>query len=371
MSGRGDFQKRISKILAEANAQNLTIEEIMPEELQDHFEQLTELQVARGYIHEVEGREKDLKIENSDLLNKLKAKESEIENMPEDYMTAKLDLQQAQNSIKYYKKLAANDADRADRCQRKLTEALDKQSAADAAAEKLVCLQVEIEEKRAMILKLQNDNRLAAETHERILAHSKRLLEDKEAELTAARSHATEVEVESEQFSENFTILVETLESEHAETAVNFNDKSALLRKRNDLHSAIAVEIMPLKSCFERASEILGIYQFVFKTLTDPCSTTIGGLPRSLDSLMLDAASDLRAYRNLHQSLEAEGAVNDHVRLQLQDIATTAGLMFNSFDCIKHDVDGFLGRLRREPKLWSAMKAKFGTAGRMKRFSLV
>jgi hypothetical protein len=370
MSSFGDMQKRLSHALAEARAQEYKIEEVITERMHDHFQKM-ELKAAREYIEEVEGREKDLQAENSNLLNKLKVKEDEMKDLLEDFKVKEVDLQQALRSINYYKGLAEDSQRRAQRYQRNLAVAVKDQVTSDEAIAKIERLQTQLKQHEATILKLQDENRKVAETFDQLRAQDAKAMEENEAKVAAILSHASAVETESEQFSETFTALIDTLESEHSAAAASLNDKTLLLHKTETLHNVIVSEVTPLNRFFDRTFSMLRIYQVLFQTLSDPYATGIAGLPQQLDALMVGAAVDLELYEGVHGVLCGFGGVaEEHVRLQLHGIWKSANSMLSSLQDIKADVASFLGRIQPEPNTWLAMKARFGRAGKGKGVSI-
>lgn len=82
MSTLGDMQKQLSHIVEEAKTKGYKIEDVIPENMQNHFSEMTELNAARQYIHEIQAREQDLQIDNNALRAKIKEKEAEINDQP-------------------------------------------------------------------------------------------------------------------------------------------------------------------------------------------------------------------------------------------------------------------------------------------------
>ncbi|KAF1942968.1 hypothetical protein EJ02DRAFT_344448 [Clathrospora elynae] len=358
MSNRGGMQKQLSKILAEAQVQGYKIEDFIPGEMHGLFHGLTELKAAREYIKEVEGREIDLQAENNSLLAKIKAKEEEIENQPEEFKALKVDLQQAQRSIDYYRELVEDAHRRAERYQRNLQNAVKDQTASDEAAAKIERLQTELDQHQIAILKLQIENRKAAEIFDQLREQDAKVMADNSAKLAV-------VETESELFSETLTALIDTLETEHSSAAAAINDKSALLHKTEKLYNVIVSEVTPLNRFFSRTYEILAIYQALFQSLSDPHVLDIVSLPQQLDKLMDGASQDLDNYQGVHGLMLGDaGVAEEQVRLQLSGMALSAGDIFSSLQCIEGDVSGFLGRLHREPNTWLAMKTRFRLTGK-------
>jgi hypothetical protein len=372
MSGLDGMQQQLSQLLTTAKAQGYKIEQVVPEELQVHLQEMIELKAAREFINELEGREQGLQAVNASLQQQLQAKQSEIDDQPAESKALQVDLQQAHRSIDYYKKLAEDSQRRAERYQRKLANAVRVQIGADEAAAKIERLQQQVEQQQATISSLQNENLNAAVLFDELRAHDAQIMSTNEAKLAEALSHASTVESESELFSETFTSLIDTLESEHSSAAASLNTKTALLCQQETLCNVLVSEVTPLSRFFTRAYSVLQIYQVLFQTLSDPESSGIASLPPQLDALIADASDDLEQYDGVHAALSGTGGVpEERVRAQLLGLSHSASDMLTSFQFIKHDVHAFLQRVKTEPSAWSALKEKFGMlAGKSKRSSL-
>ncbi|KAH7389948.1 hypothetical protein BKA66DRAFT_510946 [Pyrenochaeta sp. MPI-SDFR-AT-0127] len=358
MSDRDEVRKQFSSILAIVRAEGYSIEEVMPEEMQDYFQQMTALKSAHTYIKEMESRESNLLAENRSLRQKLKAKE-ETADQSEEFKALKVDLQQAQHQIDFQKELTNEATERAARYQRKLLDAVKSQVVASHAVAKIERLEVELYNQRAAYQNLVKENANAAELAENQHLQDQNLIAEKDRKLMALATHTEAVEAESDQFSEAFTTLIDTLESEHSKTAAVLNDKAILLQQTERKYSAIVSELTPLNRFYERAFIILGIYQSIFQTLSNPSSRAIMSMPQTLDELLDSAANDLYLYQGVHQELRSDSLAEEQVCVQLDGIADNATLMFNSLSAIKDDVAGFLARLRNQPRAWAAMKNVF------------
>ncbi len=365
MSSPGDFQKQLSKILTSAKAQGYKPEEVLPDDMQYHSQVMKGLETARAYIKEVEGREKTAQ---TDSLTK-RAKSIDIGDQSEEIEALKVDLQQAQHQIRYYKELAEHATERAERYQRKMAESLEQRNVDKDATKKIERLQAELRAQQAANLKLAKENKKAAELAQKQQKQDQETIQKQSEQLEALNLRVGEVEAESDEMSEAFTNLVDTLESENQSVTAAVNSKSNLLQQTDKIYSAIVSEVTPLSRFFHNIFHILGIYQFVFQTLSDPSSNSIMSLPDSLNLLMDSAADDLYIYNNIHRALQSGGVVEEKVRLQLDQLASNAGKIYNSLDSMKDDMDGFLRRLRSAPDAWMLMKGKFGVVSKLKRFS--
>jgi hypothetical protein len=361
MANLEDIKQRLSHIFSDAQTQGYKIGDIMSSELQEHLSQKKELDAAHEEHRQMKSREKTLQAANDALQTLLREKEDELDNQPENFKAFKVDLKQAQRQIDYYKGLAEDSQRRADRYQQILTQATKDQLVISEVVAKNKQLQHELVRYELTIRKLQEDNERAAENFARMRDEDKKAMAANDTKLAEMLSHASQIETESEAFSDVFSNLIDTLEIENVTAASLLNDKGALLRKMELLYNVVVSEVTPLKRFFSRAFDVLRVYQKLFQTLSDPYATSIGSLPRDLDALMKGAGEDLHAYHEIHKILSGVGGVTeDQVRTELNGMSKTADGMLTSFCFIKRDVENFLARLRTEPGTWLAMKAKFG-----------
>lgn len=374
MATLGDMKKQLSDIVANVKTKGYQIEDAIPDELRDHFKELSELKAAREYIREIQDREQDLQTHNNVLRAKIKEKEAEIDDQPAEFKALKVDLQQAHRQIEYYRELAEDSRRRAERYERELSLAVTDQAASDEVIARAERLQKELEQLRCTILQLQAENERAAETFTSLRAHDAAIIAANEAKFATILSHTSEVENESEQFSETFTTLVHNLESEVLSASASLNDKAALVQKTETLYNAIVSEAAPLDRFFSRAFRILNIYQILFQSLSDPNRSGTSSLPLELDPLMEGARQDLYVYEQVHRTMcEEPGLAEERARTHLNGISKSANEMMQSFNSIKADVAMFLTRLKKEPGTWAVMRAKFGGSSKKeigKRFSI-
>lgn len=361
MSSRGEIQKQLSCILSVANAQGYKFQEIIPQEMQDHFENLTALTDARTYIKELEAREQILLEQKNELSAKLQVKQAELDDLPEEFKALKVDLQQAQHSIEYYKGLADNSQERADRYQRKLACAEKKQSAAEDESRRIQRLQVELEYQQSINTKLSEEVREVTEHHEILHEQDKAKI----ATITERVEELLKEKVESEQVADAYDSLIDTLEKESQDVAEAVKRKSLSLRDSDALYAAVSSELEPLDRFFDHALVILKLYQTVFHNLSDPNQPIINNLPEALDDLMDLASEDLTAFQIISDMFQIEGLAQEKVRMHVNKLAKSAANMYNGLDNIKDDLSGFLTRVRSNPDAWLFMKGRFeGTSQR-------
>ncbi|KAL1800245.1 hypothetical protein ACET3X_000587 [Alternaria dauci] len=375
MSTLGDMQKQIFQLVEEGRRKGYKIADVIPENVQNHFSKMSELNAARQYIQEIQAHEQDLQTDNNFLRAKIKEKETEIDDQPAEFKALKVDLQQAQRQIDYYRELSEDAQRRAQRYQRDLCLAVKDQVASNEVTAKLERLQNELGQHESTIRQLQTENERMAETFADLRAQDAEMIATNEARIANILSHASQIEDENEQFNETFTTLIDKLEFEISSAATSVNDKATLLRKMEMLHNAIYSEVAPLHRLFSRALKVLQIYQLLFQSLSDPYTSDIASLPLELDPLLDSAIQDLYVYNEVHRTMcQDSGLAEEHIRTHLNGISKSAKDILQILTSIKGDVANFLARLKKEPGTWAAVKAKFGLSGKKKfvgkRFSI-
>jgi hypothetical protein len=345
MSGRGDIQKQLLQVISIINAKGYGLEDVMPDEVRDYFQNMTALKEARTYIKDIESREKDLQAENAYLLIELKSKQAKIDEQPLEFKAMNVDLQQSQHQIDYYKGLADDAQIRAERYQRKLAEAFKLQTTADDDARKIQRLERDLIDREAAIYKLIVENR----TTTAMINHYNQL----EAE-------TTETIEDHEKVSKAHDSLIDILEQDSMTTVEAFNLNSAKLLNRIDLsdqlHSTIASELALLHSFYEHTFSILDVYLSVFQKLSDPTSRIIPSIPQSLDEIM-DAANDkLYSWQHVSADLHAHNSVQSEVLCQVDDMVNVAARIYTSLESIRDFVSGFLDRLSSDPDALTTTK---------------
>jgi myosin heavy subunit len=356
MYSLGSMQQQISQTLTAAKTQGYKVEQVIPEELQVQSQEMTELKAAREFIKDLESRKQDLLIQNANLSNKLRSKQDEIDNPPAEIESLKMDLQQAHRDTAFYKDLAQNAERRAERYLRKLDSTVQAHVASDKAAATIERLQAHVEYQQTIIARLQSENFKQAQLFDQLRAGDMQVMAENNRKAAAALQEASWVEFESEQVTEVYDGLIDTIETSHADTTALLNTRTALLHHQETLYSGIVSEVTPLTRFFTRALAVLQIYQVLFQTLSDPESSGITSLPPQIDTLLSNAAEDLKQYVVVHAALS--GFPEERVRNQLHELSGSANGMLSSFRYINRDVHTFLQRVKSDPIVRAALKAK-------------
>jgi chromosome segregation ATPase len=210
MSSRDELQMQLSQVLSTVESQGYKMEDVIPEEMQDHFQDMTALKEARQYIKDADAREKDLQVEINDLLAKLEVKQAEIDDQPEEFKALVVDLQQEKRSVDYYKGLADDSQARAERYQRKLADAAKQQTATDEANQTIQRLRAELEDQRAITVKLSQEYR----TNDKIAEAKDALIAEKEVNMTTILTYTHQLEKEKLQLEQDIVELKEMFKHE-------------------------------------------------------------------------------------------------------------------------------------------------------------
>jgi hypothetical protein len=342
MTTRGDLNKQLTRALDTIKTQGYRFEEVIPDEIRDHFHDMAALKEARTYIKSIETREADLRAEKVNLLSKLRAKQTEIDDQPAEFKALQIDLQQAQQ-----------------RYQEKLTEACRLQTTADDDARKIQRLERNLTDREVAVRKLLNENRNMVDLYENQHKLDQALIEEKENTIIAMIEHSRQLEAEKteemedhEKVSGAHDSLIDCLEQEYMTANQAFNRNSAKLLNEvqlsNQLYSAIASELMPLGSFYRNALCILDVYQVIFSTLSTTNGRAVLSIPPCIDDAMDFASDHLSSWQHVSADLHAHNSVQGQVLHQVDDMFGVAAHTYITLEGLKESVSGFLDRLRSE-----------------------
>ncbi|KAF3041170.1 hypothetical protein E8E12_009515 [Didymella heteroderae] len=246
MAGRGEYRKQLAALWATAKAQNLKFKDIVPENMEEEFSHMKEIQEARDMVKSLQGRENQLQAAKEGLIKNLNEKQAEIDNLPAEYHSAKIDLQQARRQIANNKDTIDDLNNRIERYRAQAKEIVAKKQTNAAAAENLENLQMEVQNQQTIISKLKDDNRKSAalfeqlrETDRKALMSKDRLLEKKDKELAERTMQLVEKDTE-------LLGAVNALEGKDKELAhlgYLLADLRHRMQKSNDENTALEEEI--------------------------------------------------------------------------------------------------------------------------------
>jgi phage-related minor tail protein len=378
MTSRGDISRQLSQLVAVINTQDFRFEDVMPDGMQIHFQEIVALKEARVYIKEVECREKELQASNASLLTQLEAKQAEIDDQPEEFKALVVDLQQSQRQIELYKGLADHHEARAERYQRRMEVACKAQTTALAEADKVERLERQLTDYGNSVHKLLQENCTLRDTHQTEHAKHLDIIEQKDAMIVTLINRVSQLEAEqlmadedSNEFNDQCYLLVDEIEQEATIAAEVVNSKSVKLfelqQSHDQLCSAVASELAPLIQLYDHVCSIMEAFREIFRCLSDPHTRGVPQIPRSLDG-MLDAANDqLFAYQRVSDDIHTQPLVQKYslaqqmVIQQVDEIAKAAAHTCMGVEDFKEDISSFLDLLHKHPATWATAKGQLGT----------
>lgn len=373
MSTLGDIRHQLSQLMDTIKRQEYKLEDVLPAEMQDHFTDLKELKIAREYIKEIEGREQQFKEEKAKLAASVHKNKAQIDDLPENFKALKVDLQQAQHHIAYYQELAENANEQAARDQRKLAEAVKRQTSADEDARKIEKLERELVKHRDAVLKQLEQNRKMTALHEAELEREQVVNNEKQDKINALINYSNRLEVEkteavaqAENVSETYDTLVAAMEAESVDAGELLNQHYARSRSNEQLLVALSTQLAPLNRFYYNTFRVLGIYQSLLRDLLDYNCGAPPVIPRDFNATLSAACDNLEGFQELTTAINtaATGLAQEKVRNQVVDMAESATQIYTSLSSIKRDMSTFIDRVGCDTYAWVAVKGRSNKLGK-------
>lgn len=413
MVDRGEFQKNMAAFMAVAKAKDLKFEEFLPEEILEHFQEMTELTTAREYIKELEDREKKLQAANETLTNDLDKKQTEIDNLPTEYQALKVDLQQAQRQIALYKETSEDAQGRVERYRCQLNNIVGRQQTDTAAAGKIEQLQTQVENQQAVINKLMIDNRKSETIFEQLRESDTKAIEQKDKQLAkkkkelaekdkllaelylqvqeAYHSKAVFDDADSVYFdnTDDAETLVDELQNDILEMQqqnINLLQQNLALAEHNraledqntvlqeqlrhmsqsiestsvkdyttQLSAAAVSETKSLNRFYEALYEVLAAFAKTFQASSQGDIPSLSHLIRQLDAAH-DALDDFCTAKKVRASTGESGEVDEDqmaLRKELDSMAASAAESIISIEILHSGLWSFIQQLSDDPKMLS------------------
>ncbi|KAF2864977.1 hypothetical protein BDV95DRAFT_600158 [Massariosphaeria phaeospora] len=376
MSSIGELQMQIAAVLAEVKSNQHKVQDVIPQEMLDHFQELNELKNAREYIKQAEEREAKLQEQNSELEKELKVAKQAVEDLPGDHMQLKTEYGLMENQADFYKNLATAAEERATKYQQQWQDAQKKQVAADNKQKTIQSLEKELEQEKSIILKLLEENRTIAATYdsmreqdfEKLAAKEEKLME-LEHSIADMQEQYQNLEVESDVIEKQLTDVVVSLDTETKTSADAVNSLSNRIQARERhiqacqrRNAATVSEIVPLRNYYDHCYAIIQIYQRIFQSLLLPKENKPVWLPDTLQAALDSAYRELEAFHFVHAAMDSEGLGDEElaVKEHIEGVFGTAKKMQGALTGIAEDVKMFLGQLSQKPDLLNVMRMKFG-----------
>lgn len=409
MAGRGEYQKQLAVLVAAAKANNLKFKDIVPDDLQEEFLEKKQLKEALEHIKDLEDREKELRAAKETLAKELDEKQSEIDNLPTEYQSMKIDLQQAQRQISLHKDTITDLNKRVERYRAQAKDIVDTKQADAAAAEKIENLQMGIKDQQTVINKLMDDNRKsevmfkqlreadasALERKDNLLAKKDKELAKKEDLLAELRQRAqkthnatvardgivfvssddddgTKTLVDASQdellatqeqnidlLQRNLSLSVQNraLEEQHIQMKTQLYQTLASQEYSDRSFAAIVSETKTLFRFYQASSQVLGSFAKSF-------SSSKADIPSlAYIESQLDAAQEaLNGYFEVQKVVRAinnqpDKNAMDQVALykELDSLAATASDSASSLEILHSGLWSFLNQLSHDPKMLSGL----------------
>lgn len=330
MDSKNDFRQRIAQVYAEAKAQDLSFNDIVPEDVQEHFQ--NELTVAKDYAKDSDEREADQRAKIEDLEKQLKEANEAIQNMPEDHEQRLQDLILANNSTKFYRELYEVSQKDIEKLEAKVRTAGSKQMAIEEA--KLAALRLReecnqhkenltraVQQNRTLRNRMETEQSNAAavlslksiqveELEQRLETSTKRLEEKKEEVDT--------LEAEHDRIQSAYDGLFENVELQTADATARLNTISALRNQEEKVRMTTVSELVPLRRFFE-------VYFSVMKRYTDKISAQLAS---ESDKIGI-SKSDFKAIKDEHDKVSELRKLfinngTDKVREEVRNLAQLA-----------------------------------------------
>ncbi|KAJ4288508.1 hypothetical protein N0V90_011745 [Kalmusia sp. IMI 367209] len=366
MSTTEDLKKRMAAILAEATAQNLNLNDVIPSEVQDHFHGVAALRDAKNLIADLEEEKKELMEKTSDLGKQLKEAQQALENIPADQKALKVDLDQANRSVEFYHKLMDAAELRANQYQDKLREALQKQNDVEEHQKKIEMLENGNQALQYSMKNLVKENengkvisdQMLERKEEKIMALEKCVREKDKVIMEKDETYEKLIE-ESSALEKQYERLVSMIDTSNCETANRLNITGVHLVAAERLQEAIFAQIQPIRHFYVCANDVLNIYKTVFQQLLNTTEQNVSRLPDRLWENLTAAATSCLVFHKLRDETKFQGVLETTQHMQLTEMVFSAEDMLNSLTAIADDVNQFLSKLDHQPHLWQLIRMKF------------
>ena len=363
-SNLGDLRQRMVAITTEAKKNGHKIEDIVPEEMLDRFQNLNALKNAKDYIKEVEDREKHLQEENESLKKRLAIAEKVAEDILEDRKQFQIDSEQQSRQVEFLRELQQGAEANVSLYKSKYLELLKVQASSDEKDLKIKELEKECQRYQSVISKLTKESHSTAKVIDTIREQKEHALEKKETRimeleksLKDLEAYSKSVEDESERFEALYQDLMQRLEAENRDCAATINKEAEKMHKLAKERCAAVSEAVILRRFYEHCVDVLQDYQKIFRQLLNDKQQVIE-LPDSLEFSLDSTRREYEALFQIHTAFENEGIEMCAVRKELEGIAVAAILMQDKLHAIADDAADFLMVREEKPALWETMRMK-------------
>ncbi|ORY09842.1 hypothetical protein BCR34DRAFT_589045 [Clohesyomyces aquaticus] len=368
-SSPATLRQRMKNIWDEALMLQFNIQDIIPQEMREYIKELLELDEAKEYIANFEGREKDLAAENKQLKKDLDAAKNAAQAIPEEMTELQSDNKGLQNKVDFYKKLKDDAEGYSERLQRRLDAALQNRTGLEQKNSKIAELEQENKELRDDVFKLNFKIQEHKSKAEAVQSEANKAAQEKQAELLQVAqdlaekdSTARTIANEKGTIEEEYKSLLSNLGRENVECVEAVNRMSNHIRCMERLQIRAFTEAKILNRYYQGCLDIVHIYQCIFQQLFSPVEMEVTWLPNDLQKALQAADQECEQYKVIHEAFECEGLQHGDVHRELAGMAFSAERLQRSLGTIAGDVGDFLNALEKTPDLFSVLRGKLGVA---------
>ncbi|KAF9734883.1 hypothetical protein PMIN06_009539 [Paraphaeosphaeria minitans] len=363
------LQERVAAIFAEAQEQGIDQLDLLPSQVQDHFQGL--LRPANNRISALEDELEGTKQRHLGLEDKLKQAQRSVETKDgtEDGKQLQVQLDLVKKSAEFYRGLMKAAEERATKYQEKWQELFQEQTAAEDVKKRIDRLEAENRELQQSKILISEEMRKVKSLYDKLRDKDLAAIECKEEQLMASERQLMELDMKSKELEkENYAVegqyheVMSSLDAVVTETTNDLNAAKKHARAIQQQQSSTFSEIQPLRKFYSQANDILNIYQGIFKQLLNATEPTVAFSSdfREIVNARLQATSgECEAFLAVRALLRDEGVSETEHFEQLDDLAKSAQHMQKSLELIAEDVAHFLWALQRRPDLRRLIRMKF------------
>ncbi|KAF2277196.1 uncharacterized protein EI97DRAFT_457904 [Westerdykella ornata] len=345
-----EYRNRMLEVWKEALSNGCRPEELIPEEMQDHF--LTKLRNAESLVKDLQEREKLLEAEKAELERALADEKQKVEDMPEEHKQLIVDKQQLERHVECLRIALESEEKRAINFEKRYKAVTERLVVADNHKAKVEAQAAEIErledkvhrlyEEKDQLHELNNDlvNKNESGFREQ-LGHLREALHEADQ-----REHQLQNEIMSLKRIETvYNELVASLESQQLLTEDQMVKEKVHNRQNAQLNIAAVSEIKTITKYFIFALKALNSHATIIETLLGGSNKYLW-LPDDHNKNMQDAADQLAGF------VDIRTAIDDEYDPDPEEYEET-------LEEVDKAVQVFLGKLQRKPDRWASFMAKF------------
>lgn len=369
MTPQTQLQQRFALLLAEAKDLGLEHEEFIPLEMLAPASTAGEVSNSRNDELERLINEKDEQI--SLLTSEIKRAREKIEmiDVPVDLEQLQIDLDQANRKADFYRNLSNDSEKRAMQYQEKMKEALQKQTLAEEVDKKIKRLEMENSDLRSSKGYLAKELNGMKEIYEKLEGRYSAALEEQEKHRLSFRTQLKDYESRIKELShsnreveEQYQDLLASMDGFVDETTANFNASQERARCAQQELIAGVSEIKPLRRFYAQVTQILRMYEGLFKQLLSATGQNVhfrSDLSENIAKCLSTAEDEHHAFHTIRAALKTSDLNQNEYHEQLDGLAKSAEETQKCITAIGQDVTQFLWAPQHRPDAWQLIRHKF------------